>query len=161
VQAVEQAGYHASVVAPPKSDGAPPSHGPHLSSGRRSDVVVLGGGSAGFAASIRAAELGARVTLIEGGTLGGTCVNVGCVPSKTLIRAAEVQHRAVRHGFYGVRTSADSPDFQKVVVQKDALVTSMRQEKYWDVIRAYPSVTLRQSRGTIHHDLSDTLTARR
>ncbi|MEX1998954.1 MAG: FAD-dependent oxidoreductase [Gemmatimonadales bacterium] len=53
------------------------------------DLLVLGGGSAGFAAAIRASDLGARVGLVEGGTLGGTCVNVGCVPSKTLIRAAE------------------------------------------------------------------------
>ena len=52
------------------------------------DLVVVGGGSAGFAAAIRGAELGARVALVEGGTLGGTCVNIGCVPSKTLIRAA-------------------------------------------------------------------------
>jgi dienelactone hydrolase len=50
------------------------------------DLGALGGGSAGFAAAIRAADLGARVALIEGGALGGTCVNVGCVPSKTLIR---------------------------------------------------------------------------
>ena len=57
------------------------------------DLAILGGGSAGFAAAIKGAEQGARVALIEGGTLGGTCVNVGCVPSKTLIRAAEVQHR--------------------------------------------------------------------
>lgn len=73
--------------------------------GPQPDIVVLGGGSAGFAAAIRAADLGARVTLIEGGTLGGTCVNVGCVPSKTLLRAAEVQHRAAHHSFEGVRTT--------------------------------------------------------
>ena len=57
------------------------------------DLVVLGGGSAGLAAAIRGSELGARVALVEGGTLGGTCVNVGCVPSKTLLRAAEANHR--------------------------------------------------------------------
>jgi len=79
------------------------------------------------------------------------------VPSKTLIRAAEVHHRAVHHGFDGVRTSAQPPDVQKVMAQKDALVTSMRQEKYEDVIRAYPNVTLRRSRGAIHGDLSVTV----
>lgn len=154
VQAVEQAGYRASVAEAPKSQATPPSRAPHLSSGRTPDVVVLGGGSAGFAASIHAADLGARVTLIEGGTLGGTCVNVGCVPSKTLIRAAEVQHRAASHSFDGVRTAAQAPDFSRVIAQKDALVTGLRQEKYWDVLSAYSNITLREGRGMVNSDLS-------
>lgn len=157
LRAVEKAGYRASVIEPQKAEAVPPQRGPHTSSGRTPDVVVLGGGSAGFAASIRAAELGARVTLIEGGTLGGTCVNVGCVPSKTLIRAAEVQHRAARHPFDGVHTAAQAPDFPKVMAQKDALVTALRQEKYWDVLAAYPNVTLRQARGSVNGDLSITI----
>jgi mercuric reductase len=157
VQAVEKAGYRASVVDAPKAEAPPPSRAPHVSSGHKPDVVVLGGGSAGFAASIRAADLGARVTLVEGGVLGGTCVNVGCVPSKTLIRAAEVQHRAAHHVFDGVHTTAQAPDFQKVIAQKDALVAKMRQEKYWEVIAAYPNATLRQGRGIINRDLSVTL----
>jgi mercuric reductase len=157
VRAVENAGYRASVIEPPSSEAAPPPRARHASSGRPPDVVVLGGGSAGFAASIRAADLGARVTLIEGGTLGGTCVNVGCVPSKTLIRAAEVQHRATRHPFDGVHTAAHPPDFAQVMAQKDALVTTLRQEKYWDVLAAHPNVTLRQGRGTVNPDLSVTI----
>ncbi len=157
VRAVEEAGYRASVVEPPQSQAAPPEHGPTILGGRRPDVVVLGGGSAGFAAAIHAADLGAHVTLVEGGTLGGTCVNVGCVPSKTLIRAAEVQHRAAHHPFDGVRTAVQVPDFPKVIAQKDALVTAMRQEKYWDVLAAYPNVTLRQSRGIVNRDLSMTV----
>lgn len=157
VHAVEEAGYRASIVQPPRSPVAPRQRTSRLSSGRTPDLVVLGGGSAGFAASIRAAELGARVTLIEGGTLGGTCVNVGCVPSKTLLRAAEVQHRAARHPFEGVHTAAQAPDFSKVVAQKDALVAALRQEKYADVLVAYPSVTLRQGRGIVNRDLSVTI----
>ncbi len=58
------------------------------------DLAVIGAGSAGFAAAIRAAELGAEVTLFGHGTIGGTCVNIGCVPSKTLIRAADAVHQA-------------------------------------------------------------------
>lgn len=54
------------------------------------DPLIVGGGSAAFAAAITAAELGAKVGLIEAATLGGTCVNVGCVQSKTLIKAAEL-----------------------------------------------------------------------
>lgn len=58
------------------------------------DVAVIGAGSAGFSAAITAADEGARVALIGYGTIGGTCVNVGCVPSKSLIRAAESLHNA-------------------------------------------------------------------
>lgn len=73
-----------------------------MSSARDFDLLVLGGGSAGFAAAIKGAELGASVALIESGTLGGTCVNVGCIPSKTLLRAADANHRRGHHGFAGI-----------------------------------------------------------
>ncbi|TXH85579.1 MAG: FAD-dependent oxidoreductase, partial [Rhizobium sp.] len=63
-------------------------------SNRRYDLAVIGAGSAGFSAAITAAELGADVALIGHGTIGGTCVNVGCVPSQTMIRAAEALHGA-------------------------------------------------------------------
>jgi mercuric reductase len=66
------------------------------------DIVVIGTGGAGVAASIKAAELGYRVALIENGVIGGTCVNVGCVPSKTLIRAAESLHNAKNNPFRGI-----------------------------------------------------------
>jgi mercuric reductase len=154
VRAVEGAGSPASIVEPPASDAVPPPRARHAASGRRPDVMVLGAGSAGFAAAIRAADLGARVTMIEGGTLGGTCVNVGCVPSKTLIRAAEVQHRAASHAFDGIRTSVEPPDLGQVIAQKDALVNGLRQQKYWDVLSAYPTITLRQGRGVVSKDLS-------
>ncbi|MGH8532935.1 MAG: cation transporter, partial [Gammaproteobacteria bacterium] len=64
-------------------------------------VAVIGSGGAAFAAAIRAAEEGASVTLIEKGTLGGTCVNVGCVPSKIMIRAAHLAHLQSAHPFHG------------------------------------------------------------
>ncbi|MGH7713293.1 MAG: dihydrolipoyl dehydrogenase family protein, partial [Gemmatimonadaceae bacterium] len=113
------------------------------------DLAIIGAGSAGFAAAIKAAELGARVALIEGGTLGGTCVNVGCVPSKTLIRAAEAQYRRTHHPFEGIAKSDGAPDWADVRMQKDALVSSLRQSKYWDVLRAYDSITLFQQRATL------------
>ena len=58
------------------------------------DLIVIGAGSAGFSASITAADAGKRVALVGHGTIGGTCVNVGCVPSKAMIRAAEAIHGA-------------------------------------------------------------------
>lgn len=113
------------------------------------DLVILGAGSAGFAAAIKGAELSAQVALIEGGTLGGTCVNVGCVPSKTLIRAAEVQHRRANHPFDGISKSDGAPNWSAVRAQKDALVSSLRRSKYWDVLRAHDSVTLFEHRAIL------------
>jgi mercuric reductase len=113
------------------------------------DLLVIGGGSAGFAAAIKAAELGARVAIAEGGTLGGTCVNVGCVPSKTLIRAAEAQHRRLHHGFKGIPATDGRPDWAAVRDQKDGLVSELRQEKYWNVLRSYPAVTLVEQRAEL------------
>src|SRR3989441_1106467 len=117
-------------------------------SGGEFDLLIVGGGSAGFAAAIKGADLGARVAMVEGGTLGGTCVSVGCVPSKTLIRAAEAQHRRVHHGFRGIAATDGQPDWPTVRAEKDALVAELRQTKYWNVLRAYPSVTLFQERAT-------------
>lgn len=104
------------------------------------DLLIIGAGSAGFAGAIRASELGARVGLIEGGVIGGTCVNVGCVPSKTLIRAAEIQHRAETRTFRGIVTSAKPPQWNEIRSQKDELVNLLRQVKYIDVLKNYPSV---------------------
>lgn len=106
------------------------------------DLIVVGGGSAGFAAALRGAELGADVGLVEASTLGGTCVNVGCVPSKTLIRAAEANHRREHHGFDGIAASDGVVRWPAVREQKDALVSRLRQAKYQDVLAAHARVTL-------------------
>lgn len=113
------------------------------------DLVVIGGGSAGFAAAIRGAEAGARVALVEGGTIGGTCVNVGCVPSKTLIRAAEAQHRRTHHGFAGIPHGGGAANWPAIRRHKDELVAALRQTKYVDVLDSYPAVTLFRSRATL------------
>lgn len=144
--AVAKAGYRARVGARPQPPAAPAVVSP---GGGEFDLAIVGGGSAGFAAAIKAAELGARVAMAEGGTLGGTCVNVGCVPSKTLIRAAEVQHRRTHHGFRGIPTSDGRADWAAVRAQKDELVSELRQAKYWDVLRSYRTVTLFEQRAEI------------
>lgn len=145
-QAVAKHGYEASVRPEPRAPNAPTVV--HRS-GEEFDLAIVGGGSAGFAAAIKAAELGARVALVEVGTLGGTCVNVGCVPSKTLIRAAEAQHRRVHHGFAGVPAGDGGIDWSVLRAQKDELVSQMRQAKYWDVLRSYEAVSLIEQRGLI------------
>jgi len=115
----------------------------------RVDLIVLGGGSAGFAAAIKAAEADKQVILIEGGVIGGTCVNVGCVPSKTLIAAANTRYRAVNPVFQGLNLSGGAVDFPTVIAQKQQLVETLRQEKYLNVLDAYPQIRWIPGNGVI------------
>ena len=105
------------------------------------DLAVIGAGSAGFSAAITAAEQGANVALIGYGTIGGTCVNVGCVPSKTMIRAAEALHGArVASRFPGIAGEAKVTDWEQLVEAKNDLVSSLRKKKYIDLLSDYNSV---------------------
>ncbi len=97
------------------------------------DLLVIGSGSAAFAAGIEARSLGASVALIERATLGGTCVNVGCVPSKTLLAAADIAAKSRRHPFDGLATSSGPINLGALIAQKNELVSSLRQTKYADV----------------------------
>lgn len=97
------------------------------------DLVAIGGGSAAFAAAIRATALGARVAIVERDTVGGTCVNVGCIPSKTLLAASEEYARAGHRRFDGIDTSQGEIDFGKLIGMKDAVVAELRQAKYLDL----------------------------
>ncbi|MCH8197496.1 MAG: mercury(II) reductase [Proteobacteria bacterium] len=105
------------------------------------DLAVIGAGSAGFSAAITAADQGAQIALIGHGTIGGTCVNVGCVPSKTLIRAVEAIHQAnTAPRFAGVTGNARLTDWAALRAQKDELVASLRQAKYIDLLPAYNGI---------------------
>jgi mercuric reductase len=109
------------------------------------DLVVIGAGSAGFSAAITAAEQGAQVALIGSSTIGGTCVNIGCVPSKTLIRAAETLHNArIAARFAGIAAEAHLTNWQETVQQKNALVSELRQAKYIDLLPAYNGIAYRE-----------------
>jgi mercuric reductase len=101
------------------------------------ELAIIGSGGGAFAAAIRAVGLGARVVMVERGTVGGTCVNIGCVPSKTLLRAAETYHRVGHHPFEGLETKAGAVDYGALVVQKDGLVEDLRKEKYADLVDEY------------------------
>ncbi|VAW01490.1 Mercuric ion reductase, partial [hydrothermal vent metagenome] len=117
------------------------------------DLAVIGAGSAGFSAAITAADEGAQVALIGHGTIGGTCVNVGCVPSKALIRAVETLHMAgVAGRFDGISASAQVDDWQAVVRQKQALVDDLRQAKYSDILPAYEAVTYIEGQASFADD---------
>lgn len=105
------------------------------------DLAVIGAGSAGFSAAISAAEQGANVALIGHGLIGGTCVNVGCVPSKTMIRAAEALHgtRAASR-FAGLAGEAHVTDWRALIAAKDDLVGTLRQKKYVDLLPEYNGI---------------------
>lgn len=101
------------------------------------DYIIIGSGGAAFSSAIEAVALNAKVAMIERGTVGGTCVNVGCVPSKTLLRAGEINHLAKNNPFVGLHTSASNVDLAPLVKQKNDLVTEMRNEKYVNLIDDY------------------------
>ncbi|MHA7295213.1 mercury(II) reductase [Arthrobacter sp. HLT1-21] len=102
------------------------------------DLAVIGSGGGAFAAAIRATNLGKRVVMIERGTVGGTCVNTGCVPSKALLAAAEARHTAQDSGrFPGITTTAEPVDMTGLIGGKRSLVENMRSEKYVDLIGEY------------------------
>jgi len=86
------------------------------------DVVILGGGSGGYACAFRAAELGLKVALVEKGKLGGTCLHVGCIPTKALLHAAEVADTAREGSQFGVKSTFESVDMSGVNAYKDGVV---------------------------------------
>lgn len=107
------------------------------------DFIIIGGGSAAFAAAIKANELGAEIAMINDELpLGGTCVNVGCVPSKTLLHIAEFAWRAKNNPPPGVSFQGVNIDFKTAVEHELALVEKFRKEKYEDVLKGLKNVTL-------------------
>ncbi len=117
------------------------------------DIAVIGAGSAGFSAAITAAEAGAKVALIGYGTIGGTCVNVGCVPSKALIRAVEPLHVAkAASRFSGLKISGRIQDWKSLVTQKQDLVEELRQAKYTDLLPTYENVSYIEGRASFSQE---------
>ncbi|HEL4111821.1 TPA: mercury(II) reductase [Stenotrophomonas maltophilia] len=106
-------------------------------------VAVIGSGGAAMAAALKAVEQGARVTLIERGTIGGTCVNVGCVPSKIMIRAAHIAHLRRESPFDG-GIAATTPTIQRtaLLAQQQARVDELRHAKYEGILEGNPAITV-------------------
>lgn len=119
------------------SPGSRPREATGSSQSFDTDLLIIGGGSAGFAAAIEARQLGARVTMVEQGILGGTCVNIGCVPSKFFLRAAEVAHLAATAPYQGIRTHLDGIDLPALRSQQRSLIATLRQEKYEELVDFY------------------------
>jgi mercuric reductase len=108
-----------------------------MSTSTRIDLAVIGSGGAGMAAAITARGAGRSVVVIERHTLGGTCVNIGCIPSKTLLAAAGTRHDALTNPFPGAPTTAGAVDLAALVAQKDELTARLRRAKYADVADAH------------------------
>ncbi len=116
----------------------------------KNHLVIIGGGSAAFAAAIQAKEFGIKTTMINGGLpIGGTCVNVGCVPSKYLIRAAETLHKANNNPFEGIVSSAEVLDFEKIIKDKEKLVLNLQKEKYIDILNQMEEFELIEDRAQL------------
>ncbi len=109
-------------------------------------VAIIGSGSGAFAAAIEAVKRGARVTLVESGTLGGTCVNVGCVPSKIMIRAAHVAHTHAAGPFPGIANRPPAIDRAALVAQQQDRVEALRAAKYQSIVDTNPDIHLLKGR---------------
>lgn len=115
-------------------------------------MIILGQGSAAFAAAIKADDLGIKTAMIgsnltKGTVVGGTCVNVGCVPSKRLITVGTLFHNARNNSFQGIRYNRGGLDFHRVIRQKDELVRKFRREKYRRVLDNLKNVTYYEGNG--------------
>ncbi len=91
------------------------------------DLVVIGSGPGGYVAAIKAAQTGKKVALIEKGELGGTCLNVGCIPTKTLIANAQVLEKIKHAADFGITTGPISIDYKKMKERKDGVVAKIRK----------------------------------
>ena len=105
-------------------------------------IAVIGSGGAAMAAALKAVEQGARVTLIERGTIGGTCVNVGCIPSKIMIRAAHIAHLRTASPFDdGIAAATPAILRERLLAQQQARVEELRHAKYESILDSNPVIT--------------------
>jgi dihydrolipoamide dehydrogenase len=90
------------------------------------DVVILGGGMGGYPAAIRASQLGLKVALVESDKLGGTCLHIGCIPTKALLESSELYHRiSARGAEFGVNADKVVYDYPRIATRRDAVVNQL------------------------------------
>jgi len=144
ISAVESKGYGATLVT-----------GSDVNSSQRDDrtvadgdnnglhIAIIGTGSGAFAAAIKAVEHGAHVTIIEGADIiGGTCVNIGCVPSKIMIQGAHIAHLQNHHNFSGIPHNKLVVDRKAMVQQQQEWVEKLRYAKYESILESNPDINL-------------------
>ncbi|MDH1765587.1 mercury(II) reductase [Comamonas aquatica] len=142
--AVNALGYRAWVDDKPNKTLRVLNHETKLANGEPAlHVAVIGSGAAAMAAALKAVERGARVTLIERGTIGGTCVNIGCVPSKIMIRAAHIAHLRAESPFdEGITAATPAILRKRLLAQQQARVEELRHAKYEGILESNPSITV-------------------
>jgi len=113
----------------------------------RHDLVILGSGTTAFAAALKGARQGARVLMVEQGQLGGTCVNWGCIPSKTLIHLASVHFSAHRAVSFGLNIEAAFPDCGRLMAAKQHVVDTLRREHYQKILDDNPRIEVLRGHG--------------
>jgi mercuric reductase len=111
------------------------------------DLIILGSGSTAFAAALRARHHGASVLMVEKSVLGGTCINWGCIPSKTLIHAALFNHEAGLGARLGLDIERHGMDFVRLHAHKERVVQQLRQERYLEVLKQMQGVTVVKGTG--------------
>lgn len=127
-------------------------------SNKKLRIVIIGSGAAAFAAAIRASEAGAFVTIIESGTIGGSCVNVGCVPSKVMIRAAYIAQMR-RQSPFDAGISPSAPVIQRKILldQQQGLVNELRHAKYESILESMPSIKLVRGKAQFKNEYTVTV----
>lgn len=118
----------AQPAAPAAAPAAAPTPAPAAAAAKKAEdtsVVVVGGGPGGYVAAIRAAQLGGKVTLIEKNKMGGTCLNVGCIPTKVLLHAAEALTEAKHMDNLGIQVSVNGIDWKAVQSRKEAVTNQL------------------------------------
>ena len=141
-EAVDDSGYGAH----PRGEGTAST-----GSGQGLHIAVIGSGGAAMAGALKAVERGARVTLIERGTLGGTCVNVGCVPSKIMIRAAHIAHLRRESSFdAGLPASPSSVLRGPLLAQQQGRVEELHRAKYEGILERTPAIEVLHGRASFH-----------
>jgi mercuric reductase len=115
--------------------------------GQQYDLIILGSGSTAFAAALRAREYGARVLMVEKSALGGTCINWGCIPSKTLIHAALFARDAEHADEVGIGTRRTGMDYDLLAAHKSGVVHYLRRTRYLEVMNGLPGLSLVKGTG--------------
>lgn len=133
-------------------------HDPEARTGPPLKIAIIGTGGAAMAAAITAADLGASVVVIENGTIGGTCVNTGCVPSKIMVRAAHFAHARRQSPFdEGITAAQPRIDRRRLLAQQQARVEELRASKYEAIIAGNPGITLLRGEASFADDRSLTV----
>ncbi|HKQ20923.1 MAG TPA: mercury(II) reductase [Nitrososphaeraceae archaeon] len=115
---------------------------------RKFDLVIIGGGAAAFSAAIKAESHGVKTAMIERHVLGGTCVNLGCIPSKNLLGAGELLHSSRHPSYSAISACSTDLDFTQVIQDKDNLVRILRSNKYEHILSTFENVQFIEGEAT-------------